>query len=419
MTSKRVLFVDDEPNILQGLQRMLRGMRHDWEMHFASGGQGALALLAEQPFDVVVSDMRMPVMDGAQLLNEVKRLYPNIIRIVLSGHADRELIMSSLGATHQYLSKPCSAETLKAAVERAFSLNALFEEEPSIKPLISRIHTLPSVPALYLQIMDELRSPDATVEQVGSIIARDPAMTAKILQIVNSAFFGQAGPVSSAEYAVELLGLDTVRTLVLSAHLFKQLDNQPQQSETLDQLWRHGTVVGQFAAAIAQAERASEEVCGNAMIAGTLHDIGQLLLLTNLPGEYLPLMTMVEKEGADLFEMERMYFGASHTEIGAYLLGLWGLPAAIVEAVVHHHSLDGLPAGQFCEAVAVYVANALSHELLDGGPTAEEALELTALGGLAQRLPAWRRACLQILAQTQNKPASGMLSVQPALTGTL
>src|SRR6185436_12015998 len=94
-TIKRILFVDDESKILEGLQRMLRPMRDTWEMQFAEGSEAALADLKEQQFDVVVTDMRMPGMNGAQLLSEVRHEYPHIVRIVLSGHSDQELILSS------------------------------------------------------------------------------------------------------------------------------------------------------------------------------------------------------------------------------------------------------------------------------------------------------------------------------------
>jgi len=112
---KRVLFVDDEPRILDGRRRMLRSMRHEWKMSFAETGQEALAILANQPFDVVVVDMRMPGMDGVQLLSEVRKRH-QIIRIVLSGTADREAILRAVGLAHQYLSKPCDAETLKSVL---------------------------------------------------------------------------------------------------------------------------------------------------------------------------------------------------------------------------------------------------------------------------------------------------------------
>ena len=357
----------------------------------------ALDLMEEQRFDVVVSDMRMPVMDGAQLLNEIKDRYPDVIRIILSGYADRKLIMDSLGVTHQYLSKPCDAETLKAAVARALSLRSLFKEDPSFQPLISRIHTLPSLPSLYLEIMNELRSPEATISSISQIIARDPAMTAKLLQLVNSAFFGLPQTVSTPEQAVKLLGLDMMRTLVLSTHVFKQCDHQSIQGADLDPLWRHSSIVGIFSKQIAIFEGADAQVSGEAMMAGLLHDIGKLVLLVNLPEDYARLHKLMQREDADLLELEHLSFGATHAEIGAYLLGLWGLPNVIVDAVArHHHPAERLGSG-FSPLAAVYVANILANEFAGTGDKAEEIIDWDYLQEHAVRLPKWRDLCRNAL----------------------
>ncbi len=141
MSNRRILFVDDEPLVLQGLQRMLRTMRNEWDMAFAEGGEAGLALLAEAPFDVVVSDMRMPGMNGAQFLREVMRLYPTTVRLVLSGHADKDLVSQCVGVAHQYLNKPCDADTLKSTIQNALFLgNELASND--VKKIIGSIDTL-------------------------------------------------------------------------------------------------------------------------------------------------------------------------------------------------------------------------------------------------------------------------------------
>ncbi len=187
--SKRILFVDDEPMLLQGLQRSLRSMRQDWEMAFVKGGNEALEAIDKQPFDIVVTDMRMPGMDGAQLLEEVKRRSPQTLRMVLSGQSDRETILRAINPTHQYLSKPCEGEELKARLLRAFALRDLLENS-ELKDLVSRLHSLPSLPSLYFELSGELSSDEPSLAKIGKLISADMAMTAKILQLVNSAFFG-------------------------------------------------------------------------------------------------------------------------------------------------------------------------------------------------------------------------------------
>ena len=221
---KTLLFVDDESKVLQGLQRQLRSMRHEWDMHFADTGGKALDFMASNRVDVLVSDMMMPEMDGAELLTEVSKRHPNTVRIILSGHADREAVLRLVGPAHQCLSKPCDAEELRTAVGRAFALRDLLSNE-QLKQLATRIECLPTLPALYQQLTEELRKENSSMERIGEIISRDIGMTTKILQLVNSAFFGLSQSISSPAEAVMYLGLSTVRSLVLSIQVFSQFKN--------------------------------------------------------------------------------------------------------------------------------------------------------------------------------------------------
>jgi len=331
---KKILFVDDEPMVLNGLQRMLRPLRTQWEMTFVESGKKALEVLAATPFDVVVSDMRMPGMDGAQLLTEVKRLYPQIVRLILSGHSDKEMILRSVGPTHQYLAKPCDTETLKNTVARACALRDLLSDEP-LKRLVSRMESLPSLPHLYAEIMNELQSPDSSIQKVGEIIAQDVGMTAKILQLVNSAFFGLRRHVSNPSQAASLLGLETVKALVLSSQVFSQFEEKTLTGLRLEALWSHSLAVGALARRICIQQSAPLKVTDDAFLAGLLHDAGKLVLAANVPEHYIQALTLASQRGLHPCDVERGVMGASHAEIGAYLLGLWGLPDPIVEALAY------------------------------------------------------------------------------------
>ena len=188
-TKRRILFVDDEPMVLKGLQRSLRKMRAEWEMCFTSSSREALNILSTEPFDVIVSDLRMPEMDGAQLMDEVKRRHPQVVRIILSGQVEQETTFKSVQLAHQSLSKPCDANVLKHTLNKLFGLRNLLEDE-SIKRIVSQTETLPSLPAIYTKVINELQAAEPSVQKIGDIISTDLAMTAKILQVVNSAFFG-------------------------------------------------------------------------------------------------------------------------------------------------------------------------------------------------------------------------------------
>ena len=392
---KQILFVDDEPRILQGLQRMLRGMRQEWEMMFAESGQKALDMMTQHHFDVVVSDMRMPGMSGAELLNEVMNRYPQMIRIVLSGHSDREMILKSVRTAHQYLSKPCDAEALKSTVIQACALRKLLSGN-EIKDIVSKMESLPSLPSLYSEIMNELQSPESSVKRVGSIIEKDIGMSAKILQLVNSAFFGLPQHISTPAQAVSLLGLEIVKALVLSVHVFSQFNQSKLKNLSLNLLWQHSETVGHLSKKIYEMESDDKNFISYVLIAGLLHDIGKLILITNFPEKYDSIISTVLQQNIVLHKIELEVFGVTHGEVGAYLLGLWGLSDLIVEAVAYHHNPRQVIGDVFSPLSAVHVANAIEHEMFPKRRLgAVQPIDTSYLDevDLTERLSVWRDVC--------------------------
>ncbi|MBN2717823.1 MAG: HDOD domain-containing protein [Deltaproteobacteria bacterium] len=358
---KRILFVDDEPNVLQGLKRMLRPMRNEWEMAYAGGGEEALEMMSQSPFDVVVSDMRMPGMDGAQLLTEVTRRYPNTVRIVLSGQSEKEAIFKAIGKTHQYLSKPCNPEVLKQTVARACALRDLLSHD-GLKSLVSQMDQMPSMPEIYLELVDELKEESPSLPLISRLISQDVAMTAKILQLVNSAFFGIRRRITTVDMAVNYLGLENVSSLVLAANVFSQFKSTTAiKGFSMESLWSHSGQVGRNAQTIVKLEELPKEEVDDAMTAGLLHDCGKLIFAANMPEQYNEVMQLMDRDGLSLAAAEEAVLGTTHSVIGAYLLGVWGLPDAIVEAVAFHHNPGICPASGCSALTAVHVADALSH----------------------------------------------------------
>ncbi|MFH1749252.1 MAG: response regulator [Planctomycetota bacterium] len=390
---KRILFVDDEPKVLEGIQRMLRPMRHEWDTVFAQNGREALGILTEQPVDVVVSDMRMPGMDGVQLLTEVMRRYPQIIRIALSGHSEREMILRAVGPTHQYLAKPCDPEMLRSAVARAVALRGVLSKD-ALRQAVSQMQSLPSLPQLYVEMVEELRSPDASMKRAGEIIGKDMGMTAKVLQLVNSAFFSLPRHVTGPSEAAALLGLDTLQTLILSVQVFSQLDHARATGLCIETLWNHSMATGTLAKRICAAESCEAKACDHALMAGLLHDAGKLVLAANLPDEYRQALGLARDAAVAHWEAEEQILGTTHAEAGAYLLGLWGLPDPIVEALAFHHCPNECVADTFTPLTAVHVANALEHEADNASEdhdTSRLDTDYLARIGLAERLSVWRK----------------------------
>jgi HD-like signal output (HDOD) protein/ActR/RegA family two-component response regulator len=384
----RILFVDDEVRVLQGLQRMLRPLRDEWEMEFVESGPQALEVMDARPVEVVVSDMRMPGMTGADLLEIVKARHPDVVRLILSGQSSEEAVLKSVGPAHQFLAKPCDANLLKATIRRACGLRDLLAD-PKMVRLVSQVGRLPSPPDLYVRLVGELRSANPSLRRVAEIVASDVGMTAKVLQMVNSAFFGFRRHISEPQHAVSLLGLTIITSLVLSVQVFTQYDGAKIRAVHLAGLMDHSLAVATLARAIADAERQPQGMLDNALIAGLLHDAGKLVLAVRLHTEYRRVVESCAAAGGHVWEAERAAFGSAHAEIGAYLLGLWALPHAIVEAVAYHHIPRACAHTGFAALTAVHVADTLVHDAEHPGRSDVDMPYLAAVG-LTDRLPAWR-----------------------------
>jgi len=394
---KRILFVDDEPRVLNGLRRMLHPMRNEWEMVFVESGQAALDILTKNPFDIIFSDMHMLGMDGGQLLDKVRKQYPQMVRIALSGQSSKKVLFKSASPVHQYLSKPCNVETLKNTISRVSFLQELLTNT-KLAGLISQLESLPCLPSSYRDMMEELESEEASVKKITKIISRDVGMSVKILQLANSAYFGIRPHVSSVSQAIILLGLDTIKALVLSAKIFSHFDRINLEGFSLSALWDHSMVVGDWVKRIAVTENVPQEIVDTARMAGMLHDIGKLVFASKIPAEYEQALCLSSKEKVSSFEAEKEVIGATHAEVGAYLLGLWGFTDSTVEALAWHHNPAKSLQEEFTVLTAVHIANGLTH----GTASEDDWLELTGVDrryldklGLTDRFPVWKETCLE------------------------
>jgi len=389
---KHILFVDDERNILQGLQDLLRKQRKQWDMSFALGAGAALEELARAPFDVVVTDMRMPGMDGAELLAQVKERYPSVARIVLSGHADRDAIVRALPVAHQYLSKPCSAETLRSTIERVWSLHALLAD-PRTRELVGKMDKIPSPPAIYWELTRAAAKPDVGLADLGKIVEKDPAMSAKVLQLVNSSYFGTAQTVTSVPRAVTYLGLELLKVLAISAHVFGAVKMTPIEGFSLDEMQKDSLLVAQLARRFLNNSKKADDVFG----ASIVHDVGRIVLAVDLPERYQQIIRAAADRNRAVHLVEAEELGVTHAEVGAYLLGIWGLPLNLVETAAFHHAPSRFSEGPLEVLAAFHAADALvdagRHTLVDA------ALDVAFLerAGMLGELPRWRALAADVL----------------------
>jgi HD-like signal output (HDOD) protein len=353
---KRVLFVDDEPQLLDGLRVGLYSRRKDWDMQFAPGGEKAIELMQQSHFDVLVTDLRMPGVDGTTLVTRAKTDSPDTIRIVLSGYVNEEHSQRLVSLVHRYLSKPCETKKLEECIDRCLRTQSVIQSA-ELRTQLGSIGTLPPMPTTFAALTRALADPGVDSRKVAAIIQDDPAVSAKVLQVCNSSFFRLPRRVSSIQHAVSYLGLATVRSMVLSAELFKPGQSLPPGLD-LGQLQRHSLSV----AGIARFLAADAPWAEDAFLGGLLHDVG-LLLFGKQFGNKLELALDATAAGMPLATAEQIHIGVDHGTAGAYLLGLWGLPYEVVEAVAHHEMPGGIGGSDFDVLSAVAMAHALLGEI--------------------------------------------------------
>jgi HD-like signal output (HDOD) protein/CheY-like chemotaxis protein len=380
MTKARILFVDDEAAVLDGLRDLLRKERNRWDMVFAPGGEQALEEFRKQPFDVIITDMRMPGMDGAELLAKVKELYPAAARVVLSGHAAREAVLRAMPVAQQFLAKPCESQVLRTAIDRTYGLKVLLANH-AIRDIVGKLEALPSVPRTYLDLTDTAARSDSSIADLAAIVEQDPAMSAKVLQLANSAYFGANQRMVSIRGAVSYLGVELLKGLVLASSTFAAAENLSVEGFSLERL-RSSSLL---AARSARRFIADKGLADEAFTTGLVHDVGKIVIALGLPGEFSRVVRESEASGRGVHLLEKEAFGVSHAEVGAYLLGVWGLPFTIVEAVAYHHQPGLIQEGPCVTLALLHAADAFVEA---GGAGLDMAFLSRA--GFAAQAPRWQ-----------------------------
>lgn len=370
-----IVFVDDEPNVLDGLRRATRRLRDRWDTYFADGAETALALLREIPqVDVVVSDMRMPGVDGAELLVQVRAGWPTVARIILSGQSDHDAVYRAIGPAHQYLAKPCDIDALARTIDRLGAARTGPVGEP-VRTLIGQVDRLPAQPDQFRRLTEQLDSPTARLADIAAVIADDVALTAELLRLVNSAFFGTYGTVESVESAVSLLGVDVVRAVVLGCNLFDAPGGRSGWVD-LTALGARSRAVATAARGLAMRRGCTHTAGATAFLAGMVSEVG-LLVMADL--EVDPLVAAAVNRRFDL-DLEVEVFGAHRFQVGGLLLGLWGFSPAVTDAVA------GLGGARIDDHELPAWAVAAARRLVLEPPLASQ-VDVAALGDPHQPIP--------------------------------
>lgn len=395
---KRIVFVDDESAVLRAYERAFFEQDDIWNMSFVDNGPAAIDIMTKEKVDMIVTDIRMPGMDGIELLSWVVKEKPEILRVIISGQFDEKVVQNSLRLVQQYLFKPCDPDKVISTINETFDLGDKLSSDV-LRDIVDNLEALPSLPTLYTEITNALRDPKCSLRDVGQIIVRDIAMTTKILQLVNSAYFGLRRKVTTPDEAVVYLGTETVKAMVLSLQVFSEASVEGLPKGHLDELWEHCFVVANFAKKIASIESDEKSVIDNSFTSGIIHDVGQLILLLNRKEQYLTFLQEQKTSDKSVLRLEEKIFGTNHCELGAYLLNLWGLPHATVQPIAYHHTVERFADLPFNPSVAVAAANIIARELTNSpkGNMYENTMRSLEKAGYSKRYNRWKGECEKLL----------------------
>ncbi|WP_319765161.1 response regulator [Maridesulfovibrio sp.] len=396
--SKNILFIDADKSQLDYLEENLETMKQRWNIRFASTSEEAMDQLRTCPFDVIASDFCVEGFEGYELLDEIKNRQPGSIRFIISKTINSENCLQYIGYAHQFITKPYAGSELITKIKKSLRLKSILLNERAAKGIAS-IQDLPSLPNLYMTLEQELQKEDVVISDIGKLIAEDISMTAGLLKLVNSPFFGLYSKVTKPEQAATLLGLDNIKGLVLGIHLFSSA-KKVKIDFSIEELGKHCRYTALMARAIIKAENGSNKLAEHTFLAGFLHDIGKLVLATSYPEEYETILSIVRESDIPIQEAEKDILGFTHAAVGAYLLAIWGFDEDIIEAIYCHHEPQLLGSTDLSPAVAIHVANSFDHELRVKDK--EYAPHLLSADWLEQnnfgpKLPEWLQICAEIM----------------------
>jgi HD-like signal output (HDOD) protein/CheY-like chemotaxis protein len=338
----RILFVDDDVHLLRGLRRMLFRQAREWQMEFEETGADAVTRLTSQHFDLLITDMRMPGMDGMEVLRQAQLLVPGVFRGVLSGQVDRDAVLLAMPLAHHFLRKPCAPERIQSIVTRVRRLHRMLPD-PALRAAVGSIVRLPARTSIRRRLEQELARDEPALDRIAALVGQDIALSAKVLHVADTPFFSPPPRFLDVAEAVGFLGTSAVRLLLCQEDLFSEGDE-----DELEKLLRHSRLVARLLERLLPSQPL-------AFTTGLLHDIGRL---SDAPAP----------QKAPLPARRSLAPGVSHEVLGAYLLGLWGAPITMVEAVAGHRDPTALQARTLSLGTGLALANRLAEEVAGGDP---------------------------------------------------
>jgi len=356
----RVLLVDDEPLVSHGVARRLMLRNTEMEVFVKASAEEALKCLAVQPVDVLVTDLHMPGMDGLHLLETVRRLYPTLLRFVLTGAMQSKDFIEANHLAQRVIPKPYDADALFTALETAWTARRSVRM-PTIAATLTRLGELPVRRASFGELLQVLGDQGSDLESIATALRKDPGMAAAVLKAANSPFYGYEGSIGTVGEATGVLGLETVAALAASHKVYGMESPAAVSGLSTENLWSDCVAVSAACRRIGSRLRFSSGVVRHAAAAALLHEIGKLVMALAEPKAYAASVVLAHAEHLPDWQAEHQVLGNSHQEVGAGLLQVWGLPEPLVRGVAFHHTPHRFGENARHEALLLHLAHHATH----------------------------------------------------------
>ncbi|MBF0171238.1 MAG: HDOD domain-containing protein [Nitrospinae bacterium] len=364
-------------------------------------GREALIALKSHAYHGIIAGMDIPEMDTVRFFSLVRDKIPQSLRIALLRPDERNRVIDVFGLVHQFIDAPCDPKTTVEGLRRTCLRYGMLTDL-NLRRIVADMTVIPSYPSLYFALLDELAHPHDDLSRIGAVVSQDVGLTARIMRLINAPFFGLVRHINDPAEAVAYLGIETVKGLVLSTHVFSRYEQALLPGFSVERVWAQSLQVALCARELATDAGLPKETREMAFLAGILHDIGLIMTAANHPDDYRSISRLTKSEGMTTFEAERSVMGVSHEQVGAMILGSWGLPPDVVDAVLYHHVPSAAP-DEFRDNPILRLVHVADAIVDSGAKTRGEASDfdqpfLASMGASADT-DRWRTVCHRVLSR--------------------
>ncbi len=353
----KVLIVSDDEKVVADIRKSEEAVFQNASFQFATTEDEAKRLLDSKEFAVVCIEFSTSKINGLEFLSFVKDKYPKTFRVLFTDPSKRERAVYSTTDVHRFINKPLIDQDFVKTIEHFQGLSKYDLDSKTISAILG-IGPIPTMPEVYIRLEREINKPEVSIHRIADIISNDPLAAAKVMHIVYSSFYNISKSIVNLVHAINFLGLDIIKSLVLYIKVFILKNQPPEIQNYLKKIRDHSIDVAKVSKAIMNLECKDRDLIDSAYISGLLHDIGKIIMVQC--SDKSKRMTFVSEQGEEnQLEREIEKFGVSHVSAGAYLLSSWNFPSEIISSVASHQNPEIIANGELGLSQIVYIANAL------------------------------------------------------------